>query len=172
MATQILQPLSTVSRVDLFRYAGKWFEIASIPRRFRKIGFLTTVTFSRTGNGYLHLESHSHNGSMDGSESSMTARVFADANSKNTKFNLQFFWPFRVKYWVIDLAWDYSYAVMGRPNRTAVWILSRTPQMDVDVYNLIIAKLQLLGFNINKIAMTRQIIPTEHVVAQPRITAA
>ncbi len=172
MATQGLQELSTVSRVDLFSYAGMWFEIASIPRWFQKRGFCATVTYSLTGNGYLQLKNCCHNGSLDGSVSSVTAKVFVEADSKNTKFKVQFFWPFRMKYWVIDLAGDYSYAVLGRPNRAAVWILSRTPQMDVAVYNLIIAKLQLLGFNTNKIALTRQIIPTQYVVASARITAA
>jgi apolipoprotein D and lipocalin family protein len=33
-------------------------------------------------------------------------------------------------YWIIGLAPDYSWAVVGDPSRNYLWILARTPRLD------------------------------------------
>jgi apolipoprotein D and lipocalin family protein len=33
-------------------------------------------------------------------------------------------------YWIIGLAPDYSWAVVGDPDRDYLWILARTPRLD------------------------------------------
>ena len=77
-------------------------------------------------------------------------------NSSNAKLKVQFFWPFRDKYWIIDLADDYSYAAVGHPNRKYLWILSRTPEMNQQVYEGILARLKVKGFDTNKLNKTPQ----------------
>ena len=42
----------------------------------------------------------------------------------------------------IDLADDYSYAVVGHPNRKYLWILSRTSSMNDAIYQQIIARVK------------------------------
>jgi apolipoprotein D and lipocalin family protein len=70
---------------------------------------------------------------------------------------VQFFWPFRGKYWIIDLADDYSYAVVSHPNRRYLWILSRTPKLNQEEYKNIISKLQQNAFDLTKLKITKQI---------------
>jgi apolipoprotein D and lipocalin family protein len=70
---------------------------------------------------------------------------------------VQFFWPFKGKYWIIDLADDYSYAVVGHPNKKYLWILSRTPKMEDAIYQNILTKIQAKGFAIAKIKLTKQL---------------
>jgi apolipoprotein D and lipocalin family protein len=70
---------------------------------------------------------------------------------------VQFFWPFCGKYWIIDLADDYSYAVVSHPNKKYLWILSRTPQMNDAVYQPILSRLQAEGFDLAKLRVTTQI---------------
>ncbi|MFN8279729.1 MAG: lipocalin family protein [Saprospiraceae bacterium] len=60
------------------------------------------------------------------------------------------------KYWIIDLAPDYCYAVVGHPNRKYLWILSRTPQMDQSVYNGILKRLEEQSFDLSKLRTTVQ----------------
>lgn len=33
------------------------------------------------------------------------------------KLKVQFFWPFKAKYWIIDLTDNYRYAVVSHPNK-------------------------------------------------------
>jgi apolipoprotein D and lipocalin family protein len=69
---------------------------------------------------------------------------------------VQFFWPFRGDYWIIDLAEDYGYAVVGAPDRKYLWILSRTPQMDPVLYQNIVDRVAQKGFDISKLARADQ----------------
>ena len=61
---------------------------------------------------------------------------------------LPFVWG---KYWVIELAPDYSYAVVGEPSREYLWILARGPEMDDATYARITAGLPALGYDATKL---------------------
>lgn len=50
------QTLQTVPYVDLNKYAGKWFEIASFPQRFQKGCNCTTAEYTVTDKGYVTVE--------------------------------------------------------------------------------------------------------------------
>jgi len=150
------QTLQTVTYVDLKKYAGKWYEIASFPQRFQKGCTSTTATYTLTDKDYVVVENNCNKDSVDGKESSVKGKAFVEANSGNAKLMVQFFWPFKGKYWIIDLADDYSYAVVGHPNRKYLWILSRTAKMDENLYQQIITRIKEKGFDISKIKLTTQ----------------
>lgn len=150
-------PLETVSEVDLKRYVGKWYEIASFPQRFQKGCHCTTAEYTLTDKDYVVVENRCRKDSLAGKESYIKGKAFVEKNSGNAKLKVQFFWPFRGKYWIIDLADDYSYAVVGHPNREYLWILSRTPQMRDDVYEQILQRLKDKHFDLTKLKRTPQI---------------
>jgi apolipoprotein D and lipocalin family protein len=83
-------------------------------------------------------------------------KAFLTDDKSNAKLRVQFFWPFRGDYWIIDLAEDYSYAVVGHPNREYLWILCRTPKMDKSVYDAILGRVKAKGFDITKLNVTNQ----------------
>lgn len=150
------QSLQTVPYVDLGKYAGKWYEISSIPQRFQKGCFCTTAEYSESDKDFLIVENRCNKGSLTGKQSYIKGKAFIEANSGNAKLKVQFFWPFRGKYWIIDLADDYSYAVVGHPNRKYLWILSRTPGMDDVLYQQITSRVKAMGFDISKLKLTKQ----------------
>ena len=150
------QALQTVPEVDLSKYAGKWFEIASYPQRFQKNCFCTTATYTLSEKGYVIVENRCNKGSIQGKESYIKGKAFVDENSGNAKLHVQFFWPFKGKYWIIDLANDYSYAVVSHPNRRYLWILSRTAQMEDATYQSILSNLSAKGFDLSKLQITKQ----------------
>ncbi len=151
------QILETVPMVDLSRYAGKWYEIAAYPQRFQKNCHCTTAEYTATDKGYLIVENRCNKDSVGGKLSSVKGKAFIEKNSGNAKLKIQFFWPFRGKYWIIDLADDYSYAVVSHPNKKYLWILSRTLKIKEDVYSKIISRLKAKGFDLSKIRLTEQI---------------
>ena len=150
------QPLQTVPYVDLNRYAGVWYEIASYPQRFQKGCTHTTAEYSLSDKGYLIVENLCKKDSLNGRDSYIKGKAFVEPNSGNSKLKVQFFWPFKGKYWIIDLADDYSYAVVSHPNRKYLWILSRTPRMDEEVYGKIVKKLNDMDFDTSKLLLTKQ----------------
>ena len=151
------QLLQTVPYVDLNKYAGKWYEIASFPQRFQKGCHRTTAEYTLSDKGFVIVENRCNKDSIDGKQSYIKGKAFVVPNSGNAKLEVQFFWPFKGKYWILDLADDYSYAVIGHPNRKYLWILSRTNTMDHTLYQRILSGIKNKGFDINKISITKQI---------------
>lgn len=148
------QELKTVPQVDLEKYSGTWYEIASFPQRFQKGCECTTANYTPTNKGYIIVENRCK---KNGKESSIKGKAFVDKDSGNAKLKVQFFWPFKGKYWIIDLADDYSYAVVSHPNKNYLWILSRKSKLNEDVYKGIINRLQEKGFDLSKLKLTKQI---------------
>ena len=153
----VSQTLQTVPFVDLNKYAGKWYEIASFPQRFQKGCNCTTATYTLSDKGFVVVENRCNKDSVTGKTSYIKGKAFVVKNSGNAKLKVQFFWPFRAKYWIIDLADDYSYAVVSHPNKKYLWILSRTASLDPTIYNGILNRLKEKGFDLNLLKATKQI---------------
>ena len=157
-ASGFSQSLQTVDTVDLDKYAGTWYEIAAFPQRFQKGCHGTTATYSKTSKDYIIVENKCRKDSLNGKESSIKGKAFIDPGTGNAKLKVQFFWPFKGKYWIIDLAEDYTYAVVGHPDRDYLWILSRTPQMKEPLYQEIVARIAKKDFDVSQLVKTIQAI--------------
>ena len=151
------QELQTVPNVDLNKYAGKWYEIASYPQIFQKDCHCSTAEYTLSEKGYVIVENRCNKGSVNGKQSYIKGKAFVEKNSGNAKLKVQFFWPLKAKYWIIDLADDYSYAVVSHPSKKYLWILSRKSKMDDTVYQEIISRLKLKGFDLSKLQKTEQL---------------
>ncbi len=151
------QPLETVPYVDLERYSGLWYEIASYPQRFQKGCHRTTAEYTLSDRGHVVVVNRCNRDSIDGRQSSIRGRAYVQKNSGNAKLRVQFFWPFRGDYWIIDLADDYSYAVVSHPSRNYLWILARKPVIDQDIYNGILGRLKDNGFDLDRLQLTKQV---------------
>lgn len=147
------QDLETVHYVDLEKYAGEWYEIASIPQSFQKGCTRTKANYFANEDGTIKVINSCFLPEK-GKTKTSTAKAFVEDGSGNAKLNVQFFWPFKGKYWIIDLAKDYSYAVVGHPNRNYLWILSRNPEMDQNIYEKLLEGISEKGFDINKLEKT------------------
>ncbi|HEY5592789.1 MAG TPA: lipocalin family protein [Paludibacter sp.] len=156
--TSNAQTLKTVQNVDLNKYAGKWFEIASYPQRFQKGCHCTTAEYTLSKKGYVIVMNRCNRDSINGKQSYIKGKAFVEKNSGNAKLKVQFFWPFTGKYWIIDLADDYTYAVVSHPNKKYLWILSRTPKMDNAIYQQILSRLREKGFDLTKLQTTKQLL--------------
>ena len=72
---------------------------------------------------------------------------------------MQFLWPFKMPFLIIELDDDYSYTVIGYPSKKYVWIMARDPQIEADRYNLILENLSEIGYDISLIQKVPQIWP-------------
>jgi apolipoprotein D and lipocalin family protein len=133
--------LKVVDYVDIDRYLGLWYEIASYPNSFQKNCFCTTAEYTKSDKDYIRVHNVCRKESVDGEINDIYGKAFIVPNSNNAKLKVQFFWPFKGDYWIIDLAEDYSYAVVGTPSRKYLWVLYRHSQMPDTLYQAIISKL-------------------------------
>lgn len=160
-----LPPLRTVEQVELSRYTGTWFEIASYPQRFQKGCTGTTATYSLRDDGEIAVLNRCRKDSLEGEEMRAEGRArVVDARSR-AKLEVSFFGPFWGDYWIIDLGENYEYAVVGHPGRDYLWILSRTPSLPDEVYQGILQRLQAQGYPLEPLQKTLQ--PTPAVPPAP-----
>lgn len=153
-----LPPLETVAHVDLSRYLGTWYEIASFPQSFQRGCTATTATYTLRADGEIDVLNRCRQGSLDGQEKTARGRARVVDASTNAKLEVSFFRPFWGDYWIIDLAADYAYAVVGHPGRDYLWILSRTPTMPEPTYQAILARLQGRRYETSRLVRTLQAV--------------
>lgn len=150
-------PLQTVPKVELQRYLGTWYEIASYPQRFQKGCTGTIAQYELKDDGNIKVTNRCRKGSLQGEEKVSTGRARVVDKATNAKLEVSFFGPFWGDYWVIELAEDYSYAVVGHPSRDYLWILSRTPVMEQATYDRLLTRLrEVHGYELSRINKTIQ----------------
>ena len=147
-------PLETVPRVDLNRYVGRWYEIASFPTWFQKGCLGSTADYRLRPDGEIDVLNQCRK-APDGVPDSARGRAWVTDPGTNAKLKVQFFWPFRGDYWIIDLGRDYDYAVVGHPGRDYLWVLSRTPHMEDELYGRILERVRQKGYDPGRLVKTR-----------------
>ena len=147
-----------VSELDLKRYTGTWHEIAHLPMYFqRKCIDNITATYTarkgdsievrnacRTADGEM-IESIGEARKVDGHPGQLKVRFAPGWLSW-----LPMVWA---DYWVIELDKDYGWAVVGGPGQEYLWILSRTPTMDKELFDRIKATAGSRGYPVANLVM-------------------
>jgi len=148
-------PLPVVESVDLQRYAGKWYEIARYPNSFERGCTGVTAEYALMPNGRVSVLNTCREDSLDG-EARIIAGSARAIDESNARLKVTFFWPFEGDYWIIELGDEYEYAVVGEPRRRFLWILSRTPQLDDEIFDGIIERLPDYGYDPDQLIMVPQ----------------
>jgi apolipoprotein D and lipocalin family protein len=150
-------PLDTVPTVDLERYMGKWYEIASLPQRFTKGCHCTTAEYTLNKEaGYVEVYNSCRKDSPSGKVSDVKGKAFPVEGSNNSKLKVQFFWPFKGDYWILELDPDYRYVLVGSPDREGLWILSRTPTLEEVTYTRLELLASSKGFPVEQLQLMDQ----------------
>lgn len=122
-----------VAQVDVQRYVGQWYAVASIPTSFeRDCAQGTTAHYQLLSNGRIVVTNTCYR--QDGSPIRVAGEAWLPNAESPAKLKVSFvkflgLWLFPGDYWILDLAPDYSYAVVGHPQLQYGWILSRTPTL-------------------------------------------
>ena len=128
-------PLHVVDDVDLDRYLGRWYEIASFPQWFQRGCVASTATYSQRPDGRIGVVNECRDGSFDGELRRAEGIAWVTSEEESlAKLKVQFFWPFRGDYWIVDLDPDYRTPRSATPRETTCgfslelrrWIRSST----------------------------------------------
>jgi apolipoprotein D and lipocalin family protein len=155
-ATENLPPVTTVKELDINKYLGTWYEIASFPQRFQKDCTGTTATYSLRDDGKISVLNKCFKKALNGPESTANGKAWVPNPSEPGQLKVQFFWPFSGDYWVIALDKDYQWVVVGSPNRKYLWILARTPSIKDSLYSELTKMAELQFFDLTKLNKTLQ----------------
>lgn len=153
-------PPAVAHDVDLARYAGRWYEIASFPQWFQRGCVATRATYTLRADGRLDVVNECRDETFDGEIRRANGVAWpVDPEASLAKLKVQFIWPFSGDYWIIDLDPEYRFAAVGSPSRKYLWILSRTPTMDPGTYEALLRRVASKGYDLGRLRVTPQPAP-------------
>ncbi len=146
-----LPPLQTVPSCITDRFMGPWFVIAVKPTVFETTNSNAVEIYSRNKNKF---SSKNHDINIDFQynknepiKSPLTALnqrgwILGPDKENSSDWNISPFGCIRLHYPLIELDdVNYEYCCIGYSSRNYVWIMSRKPVMDEEVYNMLTQRL-------------------------------
>lgn len=147
------QPLPVVEDVDLKRYQGRWYELASFPLRPQKHCTNTYAEYSLK-EGEIQVYNHCID-STNGKVKDISGIAYPESGDSNSRLRVKFFWLFSAPYHIIALdTVDYHYAMVGTPNRKYLWILCRDTQLAPAIMDSLLQRATTLQFDISRLNYT------------------
>lgn len=150
-----VRELPTVDEVSLDRYAGLWYEVARLPFFFERDCKCVTAEYGLTDKDYITVK-NSCVKITSGKLKVAEGRAWPVAGSGNSRLKVSFFRPFKGDYYIIELAEDYSHALVGSPDRGTLWILARNRELPANVIEQLTARARELGFPASELIWTVQ----------------
>ncbi|XP_009799221.1 temperature-induced lipocalin-1-like [Nicotiana sylvestris] len=157
MATKVME---VVKKLDVEKYMGRWYEIASFPSRFQpKNGVNTRATYTLNPDGTVHVLNETW---CDGKRGYIEGTAYkADPKSDEAKLKVKFYVPpflpiipVTGDYWVLHIDENYQYALIGQPSRNYLWVLCRQNSLDDEIYNQFVEKAKEEGYDVSKLHKT------------------
>lgn len=145
--------IPVICDVDLKRYLGNWYEIGRLPMRSEKKLKNITAIYNLKSDGKIEVV---NSGYKKGKKKSIRGTAWAPDKKCTGSLLVSFFKPFKSEYNIIMLDEDYRYAVVMGKTKDNLWILSRTPRIEKDVYKQIMKFLKKYKFNTKKIIYSKQ----------------
>ena len=136
-------------KIDLYRFLGKWFEIAKIP-----IGFelnLTNVTAEYQYNSDKTIQIINR-GYLNGDMKEIIGTAYT--TDVDDLLKVSFFPNIYSDYKILSVDKDYKYAVIGGQNKDFLWILARTKTISSEIYSSLIDIAKRRGYNTDKLIIT------------------
>lgn len=153
--------VKVVESLNASQYLGTWYEIARLEQSFEKGLTQITATYSRNEDGSIKVLNRGFNPKTNTWKVAEGKAYFVDppnADKTNTgKLKVSFFWPFYGAYNIIELDKSYyNYVMICGPDKSYLWILSRTPQLTYPIKQHLIAQAKELGFDTDKLIHVEQ----------------
>ena len=149
-------PIETVDYVDLERFMGDWYVIASIPTFIEKGAHNAVESYRLTEEGTIETTFTFRQGGFDGERKRYRPTGFVRDKESNAVWGMQFLWPIKADYRVIYLKEDYSQTVIGRNQRDYVWVMARTPSIPETDYARIKRLLAEQGYDVSQLQQVPQ----------------
>ena len=148
-------PLEVAPQVDYDRFAGRWYEVAHLPRPTQKDCYGTTAFYERTGPDGLRVTHECALGKFDGPYHGVVNSATVESAAEPAKLLLKV-GLFKGDYWVLEVGEKYEYAVVGHPSRAYLWVLSRTPQLDEATLQGVLERVKAKSFDVDRLEFTPQ----------------
>ncbi len=143
-----MTPIKPVPRVDLPRFMGSWYVIASIPSFLEKKACNAVETYTLEPNGHIATVFRYRNSGFTTPLKTIHSTGFVTPGSNDAVWGVQLIWPIKAQYIVAYLDPQYSHTIIARDKRDYVWIMARTPTISAADYDALVARVKAMGYNV------------------------
>ena len=148
-------PATVVPQVNLKRFMGDWYVIASIPTFLEKGAHNAVESYRLDDDSSVATTFTFNAGAFDGPLKTYHPRGFV-LDPTNALWGMRFVWPIKADYRISYLAGDYSMTVIGREARDYVWIMARTPTIADADYRRLVEFVTREGYDASKLERVPQ----------------
>ncbi|MFA5920913.1 MAG: lipocalin family protein [Methylococcaceae bacterium] len=154
--TGIPDGVTAINGFEINRYMGTWYEIARLDHRFERGLNNISATYTLSEDGGVNVLNKGWN-QADGKWDQAEGKAYFVEQPDKGRLKVSFFGPFYGGYNIIDLdKKDYTYSMVTGPDKSYLWILSRTRQLPKATLDALIEKAKQLGFATNKLIFVNQ----------------
>jgi apolipoprotein D and lipocalin family protein len=145
-----------VPHVDLQRFMGDWYVIASIPTFLEKGAHNAVESYRLAPDGTIETTFTFRAGSFDGEAKRYTPRGYVVDRQSNALWGMQFVWPVRADYRIVHLDPAYSRTIIARRQRDYVWIMARSPVLPEAEYQALLDLVREQGYDVTQVRKVPQ----------------
>jgi apolipoprotein D and lipocalin family protein len=136
-----------VNAFDLNKYLGKWYEIARLDHSFERGLDNVTAEYSLRDDGGVRVVNRGF-AVAENKWKEAEGKAYFVRGQDEGYLKVSFFGPFYGSYVVFELdRQNYQYAFVAGPNRSYLWLLSRTPSLSQDITDRFVRRAKALGFD-------------------------
>lgn len=154
--TTNMPPIKPVASVDLPRFMGSWYVIASIPSFLERHAYNAVETYTLRPDGKIGTVFHYRNNSFDSELKDINSTGYVREGTHNAVWGVQIIWPIKAQYKIAYLNDDYSQTIIARDKRDYVWIMARTPTIPQSDYDALVAKVKAMGYDLKDLRKVPQ----------------
>jgi apolipoprotein D and lipocalin family protein len=152
-------------QVDLQRFMGDWYVIGNIPTRPERNAFNAVESYTLQADGTIATHFRYREGAFDGELKTMNPVGSVVPGTRNAVWGMQFIWPIKAEYVIVDVDKDYQITVIGRSDRDYAWIMARTPAIPEIAYQAAVMRLKELGYSVDNLRRVPQRWPEAQTAA-------
>jgi apolipoprotein D and lipocalin family protein len=146
--TGIPEGISPVTDFRVNDYLGTWYEIARLDHSFERGLQRVSAEYSLQDDGSLRVVNRGYS-----SEEQEWKEVIGKARFVRSEqegyLKVSFFGPFYGSYIIFYIDPDYQHAFVTGYDKSYLWLLARTPEVDAQVINEFRKRSQALGFDVD-----------------------
>lgn len=155
------QALTTTAEVDLPRFMGRWWVIAHIPYFAEKGKVATADIYTLRDDGRID-NVFAYRKAFGEPEQQMRGVASVVPGTRNAQWVVRFYGGLvKADYLVLEVAPDYSWALIGHPSRDYAWLFAREQAMDDAEYAQLIGRFAQYGYDTKRLQRVPQLPPVD-----------
>lgn len=146
-ATSQRSPLPTPVMVDLQRFMGTWYVLGYTPLGVDKKAHNAIEHYFLAEDGRIETTYQFRKGAVDGELKTLRPVGRVHNTETNAEWRMQFIWPLKAEYVILDVSDDYQRTIIAHPNRKYAWVMARSPAISGREYEAMLDQLESAGFD-------------------------